>query len=131
LHSQEPGGSGLTDEKMLVGLMLIVGGLVLLSGSLYLIPALGKHLEKLAKWLGGFQTIIGIIAVILSIWDMVDGSVGLANIWLLIVGLILVAGVMSALPALGKYIAKLTKALGAFQTIIGIVALILGILELV
>ncbi|MEM0343717.1 MAG: hypothetical protein QXJ32_01535 [Thermoplasmata archaeon] len=116
---------------MLVGLMLIVGGLVLLSGSLYLIPALGKHLEKLAKWLGGFQTIIGVISVIVAIWDMVDGSVGLANIWLLIVGLILAAGVMSTLPALGKYIAKLTKALGAFQTIIGIVALILGILELV
>lgn len=116
---------------MLVGLMLVVGGLVLLSGSLYLIPALGKHLEKLAKWLGGFQTIIGIISVIAAIWDMVDGSVGLANIWLLVVGLILAAGVMSALPALGKYIAKLTKALGAFQTIIGIVALILGILELV
>ncbi|MBN1677346.1 MAG: hypothetical protein JW880_02290 [Candidatus Thermoplasmatota archaeon] len=116
---------------MLVGLMLVVCGLVLLTGSLYLIPAMGKHLEKLAKFLGGFQGLIGVIAVILAIWDMIDGSVGLANIVLLLVGLMLAASIMSALPAVGKYIAKLTKALGAFQIIVGIIALILGILELV
>jgi hypothetical protein len=87
---------------MIVGLMLVIGGLVLLTGSLYLIPALGKHLEKLAKWLGGFQTIIGIISVIVAIWDMIDGSVGLGNVVLLVVGLILAIGIMSTLPALGK-----------------------------
>lgn len=74
----------------------------MLTGSLYLIPALGKHLEKLAKWLGGFQTIIGIISVIVAIWDMIDGSVGLGNVVLLVVGLILAIGIMSTLPALGK-----------------------------
>jgi len=116
---------------MIVGLMLIIGGLVLLTGSLYLIPAMGKRLEKSAKWLGGFQTIIGIISVIVAIWDMVDGSVGLGNVVLLIVGLILAVGVMSALPALGKYIAKMVKALGAFQTVVGMIALIVGILELI
>ena len=110
---------------------MVIGGLVLLTGSLYLIPAMGKYLEKLAKWLGGFQTIIGIISVILAIWDMVDGSVGLGNIVLLIVGLILAVGVMSALPALGKYIAKMVKALGAFQTVVGVIALVVGILELI
>lgn len=102
----------------------------MLTGSLYLIPALGKHLEKLAKWLGGFQTIIGIISVIVAIWDMIDGSVGLGNVVLLVVGLILAIGIMSTLPALGKYIAKMVKALGAFQTIVGVIALIVGILEL-
>lgn len=116
---------------MLVGLMLIVCGLVLLTGSLYLIPAMGKHLERLAKFLGGFQGIIGIIAVILAIWDMIDGSVGLGNIILLLVGLMLAASTMSALPAVGKYIAKLTKALGAFQIIVGIIALVVGIIELI
>lgn len=115
---------------MIVGLMLVVCGLVLLTGSLYLIPALGKQLEKLAKWLGGFQGLIGVVAVIVAIWDMIDGDVGLGNIVLLLVGLMLAASIMSALPAVGKYIAKLTKALGAFQVVVGIVALVLGILEL-
>ena len=39
-------------------------------GILPAIPAMGKHLEKLAKWLGGFQTIIEIIAIILGIWGL-------------------------------------------------------------
>jgi uncharacterized membrane protein HdeD (DUF308 family) len=114
---------------MIVGLMLIVGGLVLLSGVLYLTPAMGKHLEKLAKFLGAFQAIIGVIAVIVAVIEMLD-DVTLANIFLLIVGLILATSIMSALPAVGKYIAKLTKALGAFQTLIGVIAVVLGIVEL-
>lgn len=115
---------------MLVGLMLIVCALVLLAGSMYLIPAMGKYLEKLAKFLGGFQALIGVIAVIVAILEMLD-DVNLANIVLLIVGLILAASIMSALPAVGKYIAKMTKALGAFQIVLGIIALVLGILELI
>lgn len=111
---------------MIVGLMLIIGGLVLLTGVLYLIPAMGKHLEKLAKWLGGFQAAIGVVAIIIALVEW-SWSYGLV---LLIVGLIMATSVMSALPAVGKYIAKLTKFLGAFQVLIGIVAVVLGILEL-
>jgi uncharacterized membrane protein HdeD (DUF308 family) len=110
-----------------VGLMLIIGGLVLLSGSLYVIPAMGKYLEKLAKWLGGFQGAIGIVSIIVALvwWD------GLYSVFLIVVGLILAASIMSMIPALGKSIAKLTKFLGAFQVIIGIIALILGIVKIV
>ncbi len=115
-------------EDWIVGLMLVVSGLVLLSGSLYLIPAMGKHLEKLAKFLGGFQGIIGVVAVILAIWDMIDAEIRWDNILLLLVGLMLAASIMSALPAIGKYITKLTKFLGGFQIIIGIVALVGGII---
>ncbi len=115
---------------MLVGLMLILCALVLLAGSLYLIPAMGKHLEKLAKFLGEFQAAIGVIAVIVAVWQMLDG-VTLGNMVLLIVGLILAVSVMSALPVVGKHLAKLGKALGAFQTVFGIIALVVGILELI
>jgi hypothetical protein len=112
---------------MIIGLMLIIGGLVLLTGSLYLIPAMGKYLERLAKFLGGFQAVIGVISIIVSVvwWE------DLYSVLLIIVGLILAASVMSALPAVGKYIAKLTKWLGAFQTIIGVIALIAGIWNLI
>jgi len=109
---------------MIVELMLIISGLVLLAGSLYLIPAMGKYLEKMAKWLSGFQAIIGIIAIIVAIFE--DATMA-ARVVLLIVGLIMAASIMTALPAVGKYIAKLVKFLGAFQIIIGIIALVLGI----
>ncbi len=110
----------------LVEIMLILGGLVLLMGVLYLIPVLGKYIAKLAKWLGGFQALIGVIAILVAIWHFVDKSIDLDSVVLLVVGLILAVSIVSALPAVGKYIAKLVKALGAFQVLIGIIAIILA-----
>jgi hypothetical protein len=106
--------------------MLIVCGLVLLTGSLYLIPAMGKYLEKLAKWLGGFQALIGVVAIVIAVLNI--GSI--SGVVLLLVGLILAVSIMSALPTVGKYFAKIAKFLGAFQTILGILALIVGIWDL-
>ncbi|HOO03365.1 MAG TPA: hypothetical protein PLJ11_01430 [Methanomassiliicoccales archaeon] len=91
------------------------------------IPALGKYLEKLSKWLGRFQTIIGIIAIILAlIWweDLLQSVVAL------IAGLILITGILPSIPALGKHLEKLAKWLGGFQTIIGVIAIIVGIIGL-
>ena len=53
-----------------VAVMNSVAGLILCIGILEVVPAMGKHLVKLAKWLGGFQTIIGIIAIIVGIWGL-------------------------------------------------------------
>ena len=90
----------------------IVGGLVLCAGILEAIPAMGKHLEKLAKWLGSFQTIIGIIAIIIGIlfFSIPQGLLAI------IVGLILAMGILGAIPAMGKHLEKLAKWLGSFQT---------------
>ena len=101
----------------------IVGGLVLCAGILEAIPAMGKHLEKLAKWLGSFQTIIGIIAIIIGIlfFSIPQGLLAI------IVGLILAMGILGAIPAMGKHLEKLAKWLGSFQTVIGIIAIIVGI----
>ena len=107
----------------MTGIMLIVCGLVFLSGSLYLVPGVGKDLEKLARTLGGFQALIGVIAVIVGILDI--GEIG--GVILLIFGLVLAAGVLSSLPAVGKYIAKLARALGASQTALGIISIIAGV----
>lgn len=116
-------------DDWIVGLMLIVCALVLLAGSLYLIPAMGKHLERIAKFLGGFQLVIGLVALVVAIVSMLD-DIDLGNVVLLIVSLMLAASVMTALPAVGKYIAKLTKWLGASQSLVGVIALIVGIVVL-
>ncbi len=106
-----------------VAVMNIAAGLILCIGILQVVPAMGKYLVKLAKWLGGFQTIIGIIAIILAIfwWSSLQSIVAI------IAGLILIAGILPAIPAMGKQLEKLAKWLGSFQTIIGIIAIIVGI----
>ncbi len=105
----------------------IIAGLILCVGVLEAIPAMGKYLKKLAKWLGGFQIIIGIIVIVAGIywWSFP---------WALITifaGLILAIGILPAIPALGKHLEKLAKWLGGFQTIIGLVVLIIGILGVI
>ena len=107
---------------MIVELMNIVAGLILAMGILPSIPAVGKSLEKVAKWLGRFQTIIGVIAIIVGILYF-----GLQGIVAIVAGLILAMGILTSIPAIGKDIAKVAKWLGGFQTIIGIIAIILGI----
>jgi hypothetical protein len=104
----------------------IIGGLILCIGILGAIPAMGKHLERLAKWLGSFQTLIGIIAWILVALYFGDSEF-IQVIMAFIVGLILIAGILPAIPALGKSLEKLAKWLGSFQTLIGIIAIIVGI----
>ena len=106
----------------------ILAGLVLLTGALEVIPAMGKHLEKLAKWLGGFHTLIGLIAIILAILVWLDVGEPIIQIAMAIIaGLILIAGILPLIPAMGKQLEKLAKRLGSFQTLIGLITLIVGI----
>ncbi len=104
----------------------IIGGLILCIGILGAIPAMGKQLEKFAKWLGSFQTLIGIIAWILVALYFSE-STTIQVIMAFIVGLILIAGILPAIPAMGKQLEKIAKWLGSFQTLIGIIAIIVGI----
>ena len=101
----------------------IIGGLILCIGILGIVS---KNLEKIAKWLGSFQTIIGIIAWILVALYFSESEF-IQVIMAFIVGLILIAGILPAIPALGKSLEKFAKWLGSFQTLIGIIAIIVGI----
>jgi hypothetical protein len=107
---------------MIVELTNIVAGLILAMGILPNIPAVGKSLEKVAKWLGRFQSIIGVIAIIIGILYF-----GLQGIVAIVAGLILAMGLLTSIPAVGKDLEKVAKWLGGFQTLIGVVAIILGI----
>lgn len=107
---------------MIVELTNIVAGLILAMGLLPSIPAIGKDLAKVAKWLGGFQTIIGVLAIIIGILYF-----GLQGLVAIVAGLILAMGLLPRIPAIGKDLAKAVKWLGSFQTIIGVVAIVLGI----
>jgi hypothetical protein len=101
----------------------IIGGLILCVG---ILGAVSKNIEKMVKWLGSFQTIIGIIAWILVALYFSDSTM-IQVVMAFIVGLILIAGILPAIPAMGKSLEKLAKWLGSFQTLIGIIAIIVGI----
>ena len=107
----------------------VIAGLILCVGILEAVPAMGKHLAKLAKWLGGFDTIIGIILIIVVFWQGYwDSLFGIVAIF---AGLIMIVGILPAIPAVGKHLEKLAKWLGGFQTIIGLFVLIVGILGVI
>ena len=107
----------------------VIAGLILCVGILEAVPAMGKHLAKLAKWLGGFDTIIGIILIIVVFWQGYwDSLFGIVAIF---AGLIMIVGILPLIPAIGKHLEKLAKWLGGFQTIIGLIVLIVGILGVI
>ena len=56
---------------MLVEIANIIAGLVLAAGIVTSIPAVGKDIARVARWLGRFQTIIGIIAIVVGIWGLI------------------------------------------------------------
>jgi hypothetical protein len=107
----------------------IIAGLILCVGILEAVPVMGKHIVKFAKWLGGFDTIIGIILIIYVVWaGYWDSLLGIVAIF---AGLIMIVGILPLIPAIGKYLEKFAKWLGGFQTIIGLIVLIIGILGVI
>lgn len=111
---------------MLASLVAILAGLVLLTGLLGVIPAFGEHLERFAKFIGSFQGLIGIIAIIVGILELWSGT----GLILIIAGIMLAAGILQTLPGIGDEMRRLAKFLGSFQTIIGIVTLFVGVFGL-
>jgi hypothetical protein len=109
----------------------ILAGLILCVGLLEALPFMGKSVAKFAKWLGGFDTIIGIILIIVVIWQGYLESDFLLGIVAIFAGLIMIVGILPLIPAVGKHLEKLAKWLGGFQTIIGLIVLIVGILGLI
>jgi hypothetical protein len=107
---------------MMIEIVNIIAGLILAISILPSIPILGRDLTKLAKVLGEFQTIIGIVAIVLGVVHW-----GLQGIVAIIAGLVLALGILPSVPLVGKDLARLAKWLRGFQTLIGVVAIAVGI----
>ncbi len=58
---------GILEITHLDGVILVVVGLVLAVSILPMVPAIGKHMEKFAKFFTAYQVPLGIIAIILGI----------------------------------------------------------------
>lgn len=105
----------------------IIAGLILCVSFLDAVPSL----QKFAKWLGSFDTIIGIIIILYVLYAIViESTLGweIESIVAILAGFIMIVGILPAIPAIGKSLEKFAKWLGGFQGIIGIIVLIVGIL---
>lgn len=114
---------------MLEALFAILAGLVLLTGLMSIIPALGKYLDIFGQALGPFQAIIGIIALILGILGVLS-TVSLLNVMLILSGLLLMTGILPMIPGVGKGLEKFAVWMSGGQVVIGVITLIVGILAL-
>jgi hypothetical protein len=100
---------------MLNAIIAILCGLILLSGAV-------KAFRGIAKALRPIEGILGLIALVLGIIGIL-GGLSLMAITLILAGLILA---VSLIPSLSGA----AKALAPFRVVIGLVALIVGIIGL-
>jgi hypothetical protein len=104
---------------MIFSIVAIFAGLVLLSGSLRSVPAVGAPLERFARWLSVFDVAIGVVAIVVGIISLLS----LEGILMIMAGLVLAASALQSMPPL----AKLGMSLVPFRLLIGVVILIVGL----
>ncbi len=111
----------------LIGIMDIVAGLILITGILPMIPAVGKSIAKFTKAMAAYQVPIGIISIIvglLSLGSLIPAVIGI------LAGIFLAISIVGALPKVGESMLKIAKAIGGVQVVFGIITLIVGIMYL-
>lgn len=106
--------------------VLTLTGLVLLRGVLHRVPSLGPSMERLAVWLSGFDVVIGVIAIVVGILQVLS----LEGILLILAGLILAVSALRTIPSIGPSLVRLGNALAPFKAIIGLILLLVGVLDL-
>lgn len=111
---------------MLNSIIAVFAGLVLLSGSLRSIPAIGPGLEKFARWLSLFDVAIGIIAIIVGILELLS----LEGILMIMAGLVLAISALQPIPSIGESLGRAGRALMPFRLLIGIIILLVGLLDI-
>jgi uncharacterized membrane protein HdeD (DUF308 family) len=108
-------------------IVLILTGLVLLRGVLHYVPGIGPSMERFAKWLSGFDVVIGVIALVAGILQILS----LEGILLILAGLTLAVSVLRTIPSVGPSLVRLGNALAQFRAILGLIILLVGVLDLV
>jgi hypothetical protein len=111
---------------MITVVVAILAGLVLLSGALRNVPGIGPSLEKFAGWLSAFDVVIGVIAIVLGVLELLS----LEGILLILAGFVLAVSALRSIPSVGPPLGRLGNALAEFRLIIGIVLLLVGLLDL-
>ncbi len=111
---------------MITILIAILAGIVLLSGAFRNIPSIGPSLERLAGWLAPFGVVIGVVAIVLGVLELLS----LEGILLILAGLVLAVSALRTIPSVGPSLGHLGNALSEFRYPIGVIVLALGLVDL-
>jgi cadmium resistance protein CadD (predicted permease) len=112
---------------MITAIVAILAGLVLLAGRLGAVPGIGPGLEKFARWLLPFEVVIGVVALVVGILELLS----LEGILLILAGLVLAISALRSIPSIGPWLGRMGNALLPFRVIIGVIILVVGLLDLV
>src|SRR5574341_2651435 len=105
---------------MITIIVAILAGLLLLSGSLRKVPGIGPSLESFARWLTPFDVVIGVVAIVLGVLELLS----LEGILLILAGLVLAMSALRSIPSIGPSLGRLGNALADFRVVIGVIILL-------
>ena len=110
----------------LVHIVNIVAGVVLLVEMWRTIPTIGDFLDRFVRSIAAFEALIGIVAIAIGVLEFSG-----AGVLAIVTGLALAWTVFAQIPAIGPSLEGFGKALRGFQTILGFLSLIVGVVGLV
>jgi len=112
---------------MVTIVVAILVGLVLLTGVLHKVPGIGSALERFAGWLVPFEVVLGVIAIVLGILELLS----IEGILLVLAGVVLAVSALRTIPSIGPSLGRLGNALAEFRYVLGVILLAVGLLDLV
>jgi hypothetical protein len=108
----------------------IAAGLILGISALGKIDSLGEKLEIVVSWLNPYKVVFGTISLILGLYFLFQPGYLVHDITGIAVGLLLHSDRLKQIPAVGGLLVKASGFLSPFEVVIGIIAVVLGILGL-
>ena len=106
---------------MLAALVAIVAGVLLLDDRIG-----GKAGARVVGALRPFEVFIGIAALIVGVLNLLS----ILGVTLILAGLVLAVSSLRAVPRVGDDLARAGTSVGRYRSIIGVVAIAIGILTL-
>ncbi len=93
---------------MVTIIVAVLAGLMLLGNRIAFGARHRPGLERAARWLTPFEVVIGVVAIILGVLDLLS----LEGILLILAGLILAASALRTIPSVGPSLGRVGDALG-------------------
>lgn len=108
----------------------IAAGLILGISAFGKIDNLGEKLETVVSWLSPYKVVFGVISLILGLYFLFRPGYLVHDITGIAVGLLLLSDKLKQVPAVGALLATVSKFLSPFEVVVGIIAVVVGILGL-
>ena len=110
---------------MIATLIAILAGVLLLASAWRNIPGIGPWLERTANVLSPFDVVIGVVALVLGVLQLLS----LQGLLLILAGLVLAAASPRSIPSVGASLGRLGDALAAYRLILGAIILLVGLIN--